>query len=51
MPGWDEGGARVVERFAAFADRIYYGSPDLAADLPDWATFMPSQTSTRPTGD
>jgi glycosyltransferase involved in cell wall biosynthesis len=41
VPGWDEGRTRIVERFAASADRIYYGSPDLASDLPDWATFMP----------
>jgi glycosyltransferase involved in cell wall biosynthesis len=41
VPGWDEGRARVVDRFAASADRIYYGSPDLAPDLPEWATFMP----------
>ena len=41
VEGWDEGRERVVARFARSADRIYYGSPDLAPDLPDWATFMP----------
>lgn len=41
VPGWDEGRERVAARFAQFSDRLFYASPDLALDLPEWAEFLP----------